>query len=343
MLTTSKQDALAEPVRVGLIGAGRIGTAHAETLARRVPGAHLMVIADPRPGAAETVANPLKARGVTDPEEIFSDPEIEAVVIAASSTSHASLILAAIAAGKAVFCEKPMAETLEDADRSIAAAKAAGLPLQVGFNRRFARAFREAHDVIAAGGIGTPQLLRSLTRDPGLANPGAVPPWTIFTQTLIHDFDALSWFNPGAEPVEVYATADALVAPDFKDAGLLDTAVVVVKFDNGAIATAEANFSAVYGYDVRAEVFGSAGMVTAGDAALTGMTHYTSAGRAQTTVRNDVELMRDAYAAEFASFAHAVRTEKEPDVTGVDARRALAIALASIESYKNRSLAPLVR
>jgi myo-inositol 2-dehydrogenase / D-chiro-inositol 1-dehydrogenase len=164
------------------------------------------------------------------------------------------------------------------------------------------RAFREAHDVVAAGGIGTPQLLRSLTRDPGLTNPGAVPPWTIFTQTLIHDFDSINWLNPGAEPVEVYATADALVAPDFKDAGLLDTAIVVVKFDNGAIATAEANFSAVYGYDVRAEVFGSAGMVTAGDAAL-----------------------------------------KEPDVTGVDARRALAIALASIESYKNRSPVPLVR
>jgi myo-inositol 2-dehydrogenase/D-chiro-inositol 1-dehydrogenase len=116
-------------------------------------------------------------------------------VIAASSTSHTSLILAAIAAGKAVFCEKPMAETLEEADRSIAAAKAAGLPLQVGFYRRFARAFREAHDVIAVGGIGTPQLLRSLTRDPGLANPGALPPWTIFTQTLIHDFDALNWLN----------------------------------------------------------------------------------------------------------------------------------------------------
>jgi myo-inositol 2-dehydrogenase/D-chiro-inositol 1-dehydrogenase len=149
MLTTFKQDALAEPVHAGLIGVGRIGTAHAETLARGVPGAHLMVFADPRPGAAETVANPLGARGVTDPEEIFSDPEIEAVVIAASSTSHTSLILAAIAAGKAVFCEKPMAETLED----------------------------------------------------------------------IHDFDALNWLNPGAKAVKVYATADALVAPEFKGTG----------------------------------------------------------------------------------------------------------------------------
>jgi myo-inositol 2-dehydrogenase/D-chiro-inositol 1-dehydrogenase len=106
--------------------------------------------------------------------------------------------------------------------------------------------------------------MRSLTRDPGLANPAAVPPWTIFLLTLIHVFDALLWLNPGAESVEVYATADALVAPDSKDAGLLDTAVVVITFDNGARAMAEASFSAAYGYDVRGEVFGSKGMVTAG-------------------------------------------------------------------------------
>jgi myo-inositol 2-dehydrogenase/D-chiro-inositol 1-dehydrogenase len=333
--------ALADPVRVGLIGAGRIGTAHAEALAHRVPGARLVAIADPRPGAAAAVAAPLGARAHTDPAELFSDQQVEAIVIAASSTAHTRLILAAIGAGKAVFCEKPMAQTLEDADRAIAAANSAGLPLQVGFNRRFARAFREAHDVIAAGGIGTPQLLRSLTRDPGLANPGAVPPWTVFTQTLIHDFDALNWLNPGAEAVEAYATADALVAPDFKGAGLLDTAVVVVKFDNGAIATAEANFSAVYGYDVRAEIFGSAGMVSAGDTALTGMTHHTAAGRAQRTVRGDVELFRDAYAAQFASFVEAVRTGQAPEVTGVDARRALAIALACIESYQARGPVPI--
>src|SRR5262245_64726087 len=104
--------------------------------------------------------------------------------------------------------------------------------------------------------------MRSLTRDPGLAAPGSVPPWTIFTQTLIHDFDTLLWLNPGAEPVTVHATADALVAPDFKEAGLLDTAVVVTTFDNGAIAVAEASFSAAYGYDVRGEVFGCVGVVS---------------------------------------------------------------------------------
>ncbi len=103
--------------------------------------------------------------------------------------------------------------------------------------------------------------MRSVTRDPGTgpADPAAVPAWTIFTQTLIHDFDTLNWLNPGARAVDVLATADALVKPDFRDSGLLDTAVVVVRYDNGAIAVAEASFAAAYGYDVRGEVFGSAG------------------------------------------------------------------------------------
>ena len=326
--------ALADPVRIGLVGTGRIGSSHAEVIARRVPGARLVAVADARPGAAQPLADRLGCRAADDPEQLLADPEVEAVVIAATSTAHADLIVAAAGAGKAVFCEKPMSMTLADADRALAATRAAGVPLQVGFNRRFAADFAAAREVVAAGGIGTPQLLRSLTRDPGLADPGAVPPWTIFTQTLIHDFDALLWLNPGAEPVSVYAAADALVAPEFKTSGLLDTAVVVITFDNGAIATAEASFSAAYGYDVRGEVFGSAGMVTAGDGAATSMVHATSAGRQIRTARSDVAVFQHAYTAEFAEFADAVREQRAPAVTGEDARRALAVALASIASFE---------
>ena len=117
-------------------------------------------------------------------------------MIAATTTAHADLIVAAAGAGKAVFCEKPMALSLADADRAIAAADAAGVPLQVGFNRRFSTDFAAAHDAIVAGQIGTPQLMRSLTRDPGLANPAAVPPWTVFLLTLIHDFDTAALAQP---------------------------------------------------------------------------------------------------------------------------------------------------
>ena len=183
--------------------------------------------------------------------------------------------------------------------------------------------------------------MRSLTRDPGLANPAGVPPWTIFLQTLIHDFDTLLWLNPGAEPVEVYATADALVAPAYKDSGLLDTAVVVITFDNGARAVAEASFSAAYGYDVRGEVFGSRGMVTAGDGARSSMRLFTAGGLAQDTVRGDVELLIDAYAGELAEFVSAAREGRPPSVTGRDARRALAVALACIESVQTNRPAPV--
>ncbi len=111
--------------------------------------------------------------------------------------------------------------------------------------------------MVADGGIGAPQLMRSLTRDPGIPDPGAVRPWTIFLETLTHDFDTLNWFNSGACPVEVFAAADALAYLDFKQSGLLDTAMVTIRYDNGAIADAEASFSAAYGYDVRGEVLAS--------------------------------------------------------------------------------------
>lgn len=327
--------ATTEPVRVGLIGAGRIGTSHARLLSRHVPGADLRVVVDPRPGVADVIAGELGCAAATDPAEVFADGDIEGVAIAASSEAHADLVEGACIAGNGVFCEKPMGMNLHEADRAISAAQASGVLLQVGFNRRFDAGFSAARHVIETGGIGTPQLMRSLTRDPGLADSGAVPPWTIFLQTLIHDFDTLLWLNPGAQPTSVYATADALVAPDFKAGGLLDTAVVVITFDNGAIATAEASFSARYGYDVRAEVFGSGGMVTMGDGARSSLVLHDGAGRHVDTARGDVELLRDAYTGEFVEFVDAVREGRQPEVTGVDARRALRIALASVESVTN--------
>ncbi|WP_327588409.1 Gfo/Idh/MocA family oxidoreductase [Nonomuraea sp. NBC_00507] len=322
-----------QPLAVGLAGAGRMGALHAETLARRLPGVRLAALADPVPGAAQRLADRLGCPKVTtDVGELLDDPDIDAVVIVTPARTHADLVEAAAQAGKAVYCEKPMAVTLAEADRAITAAAKAGVPLQVGFNRRYDTGFRAAHDKIAAGAIGTPQLLRSLTRDPKLADPARVPPWTIFLETLIHDFDTLRYLNPGAEAVEVFAMADALVRPDFKAGGLLDTAVVTVRFDNGAIATAEASFQAVYGYDVRGEVFGSAGMLTMGDLRRTHLTAYGPDGVAAECVTYDQDLFHDAYVAELADFADCVRTGRTPAVTGEDARAALTIALAAIES-----------
>ena len=320
---------------MALIGSGRMGAFHGETLARRLPGAVLAAVADPAPGAAERIASELGApKFFTDPAEAFADPEIDAVVIAAPARFHADLVVAAAAAGKGVFCEKPMAVTLADADRAIDAARAAGVVLQVGFNRRFAADWAAARALLDDGRLGTPRLLRSVTRDPGGFDPARVAPNTIFLETLIHDFDALRFLNPGASAVEVFATATALVEPEWRDRGLLDTAVVVVRFDNGAVGTAEACFEASYGYDVRGEVFGSGGMATMGDGRRTGMVFSGAPGQLAETVRSDQELLSAAYVAELAAFVDAVRHGTPAPVGGEDARSALEIALAAAQSVE---------
>ena len=320
---------------LALIGAGRIGSNHAGIVAHQAPGARLVAVADPVEIAAKRLAAELDADAV-DVETLLGRSDVDGVLITAPARSHTDLVVAAAAAGKHVFCEKPMAVTLADADRAIAAAEQAGIVLQVGFNRRFAPAFAAARTAIDAGRIGTPQLLRSLTRDPGpfTADPARIPQWTIFFETLIHDFDTLCFLNPGARPVAVHAFADALVAPEARESGHLDTAVVTIRFDNGAIATAEASFSALYGYDVRGEAFGSAGMVTAGTSRTTDMTLYDAGGIHVDTARSDTALLHAAYAGELTAFVDAVRDGGPSPVPGAAARTALAVALAAIESVE---------
>jgi myo-inositol 2-dehydrogenase/D-chiro-inositol 1-dehydrogenase len=337
---------ISPPVRLGLIGSGWIGAFHAESIARRIPDTELVAVADPVPGAAERVAASLgttsgTARTYLDASDLIADPDVDGVVISSPAFTHTDLVVAAAEAGKAVFVEKPMALTLDDADRAIAAAASAGVPLQVGFNRRFATDFAAARRLVNDGRVGTPQLLRSLTRDPGLANPGAVKPWTIFNETLIHDFDTLNWFNAGATPVEVVALADALVAPEFKDGGLLDTAVVTIRYDNGALAVAEASFAAAYGYDIRGEVFGSAGMVTAGDIHATSARYFGADGAWGETSRLNIDLFHQAYTDELASFAAAVRSGEVTGARGEDARAALALALACRASVERGTVVHL--
>jgi myo-inositol 2-dehydrogenase/D-chiro-inositol 1-dehydrogenase len=336
------------PVRIGLIGSGWMGAFHAESIARRVPDAVLAAIADPNLESAGSLAASLGTAKVTaSADDILADPEIDAVIIASPARFHAGLISQAAAAGKHVFCEKPAGQGLDELDAAIAAVEAAGVHFQIGFNRRYAADFQAAKKDLAAGVAGKPQLLRSLTRDPGngsIPHAARVPAWTVFLETLIHDFDTLNWFNEGAEPVEVYAVADALVEPALRDQGFLDTAVVTIRYSNGAIAVAEANFSALYGYDVRGEVFGSKGMVQAGRATETAARRYTAEGLAADTPRLNVELFRDAYTDELADFAAVVRARRDgtPPPSGDftltpgagDARRALAMALACIDSVK---------
>lgn len=329
------------PVNVGLIGAGRIGSFHGETVARRLVDADLVAIADPAPGASKALAEKLGVdNAYTDVGQLLAHPGLDAVIIATPARFHTDVLVKAAEAGKAIFCEKPMALTLDEADRAIAAARSAGVPLQVGFNRRWDQAFAEGRAAIDAGKIGAVQLIRSLTRDPGPfgADPVRIPLWTIFYETLIHDFDTLLWLNPGARAVEVFAVADALVRPDAREMGFVDTAVVTIRFDNGSIAVAEANFSALYGYDIRGEVFGSGGMVTMGDVRRSSMTLFDRHGVSKDTWRRDTDHFIQGYTAQIASFVDAVRAgHLSTGPTGSDARAALAIALACIESVKSKA------
>ena len=327
-------------VGVALIGSGRMGLFHGETVSRRLPGVRLVAVADPVPGAAGKLG---ADREYSDPAQVWEDSEVDAVVIAAPARFHADLAVAAARAGKHVFCEKPMALSVADADRVIDAVRAAGVVLQVGFNRRFAPDWVAARVLIEDGRVGTPRLLRSLTRDPGGFEPARVAPGTIFLETLIHDFDTLRFLNPGSEATHVHTFADALVEPTWRDRGLLDTAVVTVRFGNGAVGTAEACFEASYGYDVRGEVLGAGGMVTMGDGRRTGMTFSGPAGRLVDTARGDQELFAGAYVAEMAAFTDAVRTGAPSTVTGEDARAALAIALAAAESARTGKVAEVAK
>ncbi|KAB1652303.1 dehydrogenase [Pseudoclavibacter chungangensis] len=331
-------------IRLALIGAGRIGSNHAAIIARDLPNAELVAVADPVDGAAATLAESLGVEhSYTDVAELLARPDLDAVVITAPARFHTTLVEQAAAAGKAVFCEKPTGVSLEELRRVEAAVERHGVIFQVGFNRRYANGFPELRAALDAGRLGTPQLLRSVTRDPGLADPAAVRPFTIFLETLIHDFDTLNFFNPGARATSVYAVADALVAPDFKDTGLLDTAVVTIRYDNGAIATAEANFSAAYGYDARAEVFGSAGMATAGELAASSLRLYGTSGAAFDTVRADTQLMRAAYTAELQTFVDAVAGDESARPGTEAALEAMVIALACIESVTSGEPVEVVR
>jgi myo-inositol 2-dehydrogenase/D-chiro-inositol 1-dehydrogenase len=323
------------PVGVGVIGVGAMGAHHAESLARRVPGARLVGIADPQPGLAERHAAALGgAFSTLDYQQLLADPRVEAVVIATPARFHAEAIAAAAQAGKAVFCEKPIAHTLADADRAIAATRQAGLVFQIGFQRRFDRGFARARDLVNSGALGRVQLLRSLTRDPSLDEPEKVSPGAIFLETLIHDFDVLRFLAGGAEPVEVYAMADALVRPDWKSRGLLDTALVSLRYDNGAMGTADSSFQAVYGYDVRAEVFGSEGMASVGDSSPINLVHHTVAGSTHPRPHWFVDLFGDAYTAELAHFVAAARGLVAPESSGGDGRAALVLSLAALRSVQ---------
>jgi myo-inositol 2-dehydrogenase/D-chiro-inositol 1-dehydrogenase len=322
-------------INIGLIGTGRIGRLHAENLVYRIPQAKLVAVSDICVAVAEQVAAELGVAAVyQDHRNILEDKDIEAVLICSSTDTHAQIIQDAAAAGKQIFCEKPIALDLVAIDHALASVERAGVKLQVGFNRRFDPDFRRVREAVALGTIGDPHILRITSRDPG------PPPIEyvkvsggIFLDMTIHDFD-MARFLIDSEVDEVYATGGVMVDPAISDAGDIDTAVVTLRFENGVIGTIDNSRKAVYGYDQRLEVFGSGGMAAAGNNYPN--TVVVSNGE---SVHRDLPLFffleryTESYVAEMKAFVECVMQDNAPLVTGVDGRVSVLMGYAAKKSY----------
>lgn len=321
-------------LRVAAIGCGRLGALHAENLALAIPEATLVLVVDGDPAVARAVGERLGVRWDSDPGGAFGDPEIDAVVISTASDSHASLIVAAASAGKATFCEKPIALNLADADRAIAAVKRAGVPLQIGFMRRYDPAYTEAKQLIMSGQIGTALTFRAASLDGSISTSRDFLERCggIMLDVALHDFDLARWLMDD-EVVEVYATGAVLVHQVLRDIGDVDNAAVTLRFSKGGIGIVQVSHTAVYGYDIATEVIGTAGAVRAGELRRTDLWHFSGDGRVRhDTMPSFLERFAPAYRQELAAFAIAVRNGNSPQPSGHDGRAALAVALAARRS-----------
>jgi myo-inositol 2-dehydrogenase/D-chiro-inositol 1-dehydrogenase len=320
---------------LGMIGVGRIGRMHAELLARQVPGAAVTTVHDEFEENARAVAGTLGARVAADLDELLAGPDVDAVAICTPTDTHAELVVAAARAGKAIFCEKPVSLDLAEVDRALAAVQQAGVPFQIGFNRRFDPAHAAVAAAVARGDVGELQLARVTSRDP------APPPVSyirssggLFLDMTIHDFD-MARFVTGSEVVEVYARGGVRVDPEIGEAGDIDTAVVVLEHANGCLTTIDNSRQAVYGYDQRVEVFGSGGMAASENPLAHSATVRSADGvRGATLPYFYLERYVPSYLAEWQAFVAAVSAGEPPPVGPADARAPLVIGLAAWRSLR---------
>jgi myo-inositol 2-dehydrogenase/D-chiro-inositol 1-dehydrogenase len=324
-----------QKLHIGIIGAGRIGKVHAETLAFRLPEAEIVAITDVNREAAQALAARCNIPKVTvSSADILADKQIEAVLICSSTNTHADLIAQAAKAGKHIFCEKPIAFSLEQIDHALAAVKKAGVQLQIGFNRRFDANFARVRHALVTGEIGTPNLLHIISRDP------APPPLAyvkvsggIFMDMTIHDFD-MARFLIGDEVEEIYTAAGVRVDPQIGKAGDLDTALIVLRFRNGVIGTIDNCRKAPYGYDQRVEILGSEGKIATENCYPNQAT--LSDGKSVHTdlpLNFFMERYTESFASEMRSFVTAILEKRTTAVTGIDGRIPVAMALAARKSY----------
>ena len=317
-------------IGIGVLGYGRIGRIHADNV-RASQSANLVTVADPFFGSA--IQAPDDIPWSREVQSVIEDPAVDAVMICTPTATHAPLVEAAAAAGKHVFCEKPLDLDLGVAARALAAAERAGIILQVGFNRRFDPSFRRVRNAVRDGEIGALCMLRVISRDP------APPPVAyvrdsggLFLDMMIHDFDMVR-FVSGSEVEDVQAFGTVRVDPGIGEAGDVDTAVVSLRLASGALAVIENSRRAVYGYDQRLEAFGVEGAIEAGNRTGSTTLLKTSAGvRSENPLHFFTERYEAAYRLELAAFVDSILQGTAPECSGRDALPPLAIAVAARRS-----------
>ncbi len=329
---------MAERVRVALIGAGRIGQRHAATLAHAIPEAELAIIADVQGAAAEALAARVRCeRWTPDPVEALVDPDIDAVVIAASTDHHAPLIVGAAEAGKQIFCEKPIALDLEATDNALEAVERAGVKLQIGFQRRFDKAYAKAKALITSGALGRIEMIRDTMRDPGPA-PRAYLESSggLYRDMTIHNFDSIRWLM-GQEVVELFAMGSAIVDPVFQELGDIDTSVISLRFTNDGLGVIDNSRRSGFGYDVRTEIFGSEGALMIGYSRDTPMLRLDGNGVHSDHIYWFLERFDQAYIDELRAFVTTIVDGTAPPVDGEDGRAAIVLAYAAEASRQENA------
>ena len=319
-------------IRFGLIGAGRMGKVFANTLAYSVAEADLVAVADPDAATLDEVA----ARygiptSYTDYHELLAQTDIEAVVIASPTGTHAEVITAAAQAGKQIFSEKPLSQDLKACDLALAAVKKAGVKLQMGFMRRHDAPYADAKRKILEGVIGQPVMFKATSRDPkrtSLEFARREHSGGMIMDMGVHDFDLARWLM-GSEVTRVFSEGTCLAFPELKDVGDIDNAVINLRFATEAIGNIDMSRNAVYGYDIRTEVLGTDGSLWIGYLQQTPTLVLTRGGVIHDTVPYFMERFGAAYAEEVRVFARHIVNGTDPEVTGEDARAATAIGIAA--------------
>ncbi len=322
-------------VNIAVIGTGRMGSVHVRNIARLIPEANLVAVCDIRLEVAQAVADECGIRRVVkDYHELLADRDVEAVLVATSTDTHASIMKDLAEAGKHIFCEKPLALDLASIDRALNAVAKSGVKLQVGFNRRYDKSFLRVRQIVASGEIGRPCILRITNRDPELpAMEFMRLSGGMFLDMTIHDFD-MARFQVG-EVEEVYATGSVMIEPELKDLGDIDTSVVALKFADGAVGAIDNSRQAVYGYDQRLEVFCANGTAMAGNEAETTLLKGDRDGFHSARLPHFfIQRYAPCYVDEVHQFVECVRDDQPTAVTGKDGRAAVVLGHAALRSLR---------